>query len=263
MKTSRRKAFTLVELLVVIGIIALLISILLPTLRRAKESAMRALCMSNHRQLMIAVIMYTSDWKGTLPFCNWGGGDANGVPGWPGWLYWEKYRKTPGGGNSAARYVESDVETGVLWKYLRNRKVYRCPFQNVEDVIFKTSSNIMTSYNMNGATYAYGAGTGTGAVGVRPPAWKIGQMTAFIRDSVCFWETTEAIEFAWNDGSNFPMDSEGLSKRHGAGGSVISCFDGHAEFITLKEFTRLYNVKPGRLWCNPGSRNGDNNGPRR
>ena len=62
-----RSAFTLVELLLVIGIIALLIAILLPALRAARESARKTACMNNLRQWGQAFVMYSTQFRGTIP----------------------------------------------------------------------------------------------------------------------------------------------------------------------------------------------------
>lgn len=74
------KAFTLVELLVVIGIIALLISILLPSLTRARSSAQLLACQSNFRQVYQAILFYSNENKGLLPLASVSKGWDTGNP---------------------------------------------------------------------------------------------------------------------------------------------------------------------------------------
>ncbi|MCF7855003.1 MAG: type II secretion system GspH family protein [Candidatus Pacebacteria bacterium] len=67
------KTFTLIELLVVIAIIAILASLLLPALNRARDRAREIACSGNLRQLGTAWMIYISDFDGSTPYCEWSG----------------------------------------------------------------------------------------------------------------------------------------------------------------------------------------------
>ena len=76
-----RRGFTLVELLVVIGIIALLIGVLLPVLGRARASSRQLKCLSNLRQIGVVDQIYQNEWKSFHMPAYYGWSQASG--GWP------------------------------------------------------------------------------------------------------------------------------------------------------------------------------------
>jgi prepilin-type processing-associated H-X9-DG protein/prepilin-type N-terminal cleavage/methylation domain-containing protein len=80
-RQRRRKAFTLVELLVVIGIIAVLIGVLLPALNKARAQANMTVCMSNLRSIGQTIQAYTVAYKGSLPHGYWDGVTGPGFDG--------------------------------------------------------------------------------------------------------------------------------------------------------------------------------------
>jgi len=117
-----RKGFTLVELLVVIAVIAMLIALLVPVLRSAREQAQRAVCLSNLRQLTLAWVAYADDYDGKLvPGSAFMGVSAYrlNLKGWLGraFLFPE----------SRSALIENPNK-GALWPYVRDIDAYRCPW---------------------------------------------------------------------------------------------------------------------------------------
>lgn len=106
-----RSGFSLIELLVVIGIIAILTAILLPVFLSVRASSQGTQCVSNQRQLGVALLQYTQDNDGRFPRGTADGGD---VPG----------RQTP-----------PKNWDNLIFPYLKNRDVFHCPTCSVPGVI--------------------------------------------------------------------------------------------------------------------------------
>lgn len=135
MRQSQRRpraAFTLVELLVVVAVIALLIGILLPALGAARESARGIKCLSNVRQLALATNSYAIDGKGITPAASYN--NNSGIS--------PKARQAPPGtpitsGSYAGMQVWDSIGS-LLYSYLgeaERKEVYQCPSA------FRTSDN--------------------------------------------------------------------------------------------------------------------------
>jgi prepilin-type N-terminal cleavage/methylation domain-containing protein/prepilin-type processing-associated H-X9-DG protein len=227
-----KRAFTILELLMVMAIILVLVTMLLPTLGSIRMSAQRVSCQSNMRQLTGAIFAYAADNDGQLPYCNWNNSVDDNSQYCKGWLFaTAQYRV----GYSLAilngpwlglpHYPQEGAMTGTIWPYVHDLLVYHCPIDNPQ---FWTGTEWLTSYLFNGAECGYGG------MGYSTPGLKLGQVKQ-TTTGVVLWEALEQryegqsnTGAVWNDGSSNPSE-EVLADRHFQGAN-LSFYDGHVEW---------------------------------
>ena len=238
MRRRRRAAFTLVELLVVIGIIAILMGILLPALNRARAASNRTRCLSNIRQIGLADQMYRVQFKDWHVPGYWGWSASN--PPWPPstppavppsgprryWFQVESFAKDVGSRNPASgRYPDGIV----------------CPDAPLS--VDRATAAGLTLHNSYGMNYTQFPGTPVSKAPHYWNAWRRAQVLS-PSEKIQFCDATN--EGVSNSGalngtmkyflSYYGERHEGPDKanivayRHGRGANALY-FDGHAQWL--------------------------------
>jgi len=213
MQARGAKAFTLIELLVVIAIIAILASLLLPALSSARESARRAACVNNERQILLGLALYADSYGGYLPT------QASVATDW----------------------------SGLLTNIIRNTSIFRCP----SDENGRRFGGSWRSYAVNSGkwTYAEPAVAGCGykcpwpvtALGL--PSITSGAGTSKLNDvpaQVFLFTENLGIDASTGPGASGAVvgvsELEGMdavaSTAHKNLGGNYGFGDGHVEFLT-------------------------------
>jgi len=241
---TKPKGFTLIELLVVIAIIAILAAILFPVFARAREKARQASCLSNCKQMGLAVKMYAGDYDDILPgasVSNTGAGVPRPVTGTPGVLY------------NGALWCD------MIYPYVMNVPLFQCPSGPRGATQWER-----LSYGWNiylGYAIGYPGRTGPIYEGVSLAKIKYPAETIVIADSD--W-THSLADYGWSNGYMLSLPfhvSRFIPARHNGGANIALC-DGHAKWYSIQRdpsYTGSGEVKltlppTGLYWFPDGSK---------
>ncbi len=173
-----RRGFSLIELLVVIGIISLLAALLFPAFLTVRGKARQAVCASNLRQIGLSISLYTQDSDGLYPYAV----DATDRAAPEAWADSPEFA-------SAISHI--GLLTDVLQPYIQSKQIFSCPADTgfaIPDFYAKPINAFPTDYERYGTSYYYR--TELAARHASEASVQLPSQTNVLCDSVGFWHGT-------------------------------------------------------------------------